>query len=73
MYYSISEITETPPNPRIAPILLILLGLFLDSIGAGRGGSTPPPGTIELKPKPNKMRTIDTILGLGGVSVIFDY
>ena len=41
MYYSITEITEAPLNPRIAPILLILLGLFVNLIGAGRGGRTP--------------------------------
>ena len=41
MYYSISEINETLHNPRIASILLILLGLFVNLIGAGRGGRTP--------------------------------
>ena len=41
MYYSISEINETLHNPRIASILLILLDLFVNLIGAGRGGRTP--------------------------------
>jgi hypothetical protein len=41
MYYSIIEITETQPNPRITSTLLILLGLSLKFYGAGRGGRTP--------------------------------
>ena len=41
MYYSIVEITKTPNNPAISSILLILLGLFFELVGAGRGGRTP--------------------------------
>ena len=41
MYYSLIEMAETPPNPRIASTFLILLSLLLTLYGAGRGGRTP--------------------------------
>ena len=77
MYYSISEINETPHNPRIASILLILLDLFVNLIGAGRGGRTPTTlrsadfesAASASSAIPAMKRTILCYLSLIGISV----